>query len=87
MHPVNIGSAPPLKSATRPPTPLDSAFCNVLWSACQRLNHISSVQFSYVAAYAPLVSAQIVTRRVDQSPSTHVQYGTAATWVAIGNIY
>jgi len=37
-------------------TPLDGAHCNVLllafWSVHQKLNHVSSVQFSYVSLYA-----------------------------------
>jgi len=42
----------------RPLTPLEGAYCNALllahWLVRQKLNHDSSVQFSYVALYAPL---------------------------------
>jgi len=38
-------------------TPLDGAYCNALllahWSVLKKLNHVSSVQFSYIALYAP----------------------------------
>jgi len=41
----------------KPPTPLNSAYCNTLplprWSVRQKLSYVSSVQFSYVAEYAP----------------------------------
>jgi len=40
------------------PTPLlDGAYCNALllinWSVRQKLNHVSSVQFSYISPYTP----------------------------------
>jgi len=38
--------------------PLDGAYCDALlladWSVRQKLNHVSSVQISYVALYSPL---------------------------------
>jgi len=42
----------------RPPTPLNGAYCNKLllahFSVRQKLKSVSSVQFGYVALYAPL---------------------------------
>jgi len=49
-------------SRSQSPTPLDGAHCNTLLlarcSVRQRLNHASSVQFSYVALQAPLIASE-----------------------------
>jgi len=79
-----------VRVVTKSPTSLDGAYGNALllahWSVCQKLNHVSSVQFgySYFALYTPLqkqISSQITSRKnkslnLQCSTQTHHRFYT-----------